>query len=148
MVLSSQGLKKCTFKIRPAHLKPLGKFLVIVEMNCHVKNRECDSVSSLFKLCSPFTSVHIKLLLGVSWSKVHLSSNVFHYLNITVMICESYCIDNSKNIDKMKFLSFLIFALLFGVPCFGETAQLVRNHPVPTAGVPTPYHCGEFCQHM
>ena len=54
----------------------------------------------------------------------------------------------------MRTLSFLTFALLFGVPCFGKMAHLVRNHPVPIAGVPTPNHvnstrngnCGEFCQ--
>ena len=51
----------------------------------------------------------------------------------------------SKNIDKMDFLSLLIFAVLFWVPCFGKTEQLVKNHPV---GVPTPYHCGEFFQHI
>ena len=86
------------------------------------------------------------LLLGVSWSKVHIRCS--SYLNITVIICESYCMYISKNIDKMDFLSLLIFELLFGVPCFGETAQLVKNHPVPIAGVPTPYHCGEFYQHI
>ena len=64
--------------------------------------------------------------------------DVVHYLKITVIICESYCKYTSKIFDKMDFLSLLIFALLFGVPCFGETA----------AGVPTPYHCGEFCQHI